>query len=147
MERYQIFENKGMCFPFAADLSAEVLRSGVANVFTRDAERVFLISSPLSLGDFQWLTYCVWRDWGGCAEEKMRGKLCQYIRVRMRKVNVRVCCGLAPQRGDLGRQGSRCSESHAARPEPPSFSSLQRYGNNKPQSGSDHSATGQRSDT
>lgn len=54
-----------MCFPFAADLSAEVLRSGVANVFTRDAERVFLISSPLSLGDFQWLTYCVWRDGGG----------------------------------------------------------------------------------
>lgn len=77
LERYQIFENKGMCFPFAADLSTEVLCSGVANVFTRDAERVFLISSPLSLGDFQWLTYCVW--WvevrgRGLAEEKMRGK-------------------------------------------------------------------------
>lgn len=62
LEQYQIFENKGMCFPFAADLSTEVLCSGVANVFTRDAERVFLISSPLSLGDFQWLTYCVRRD-------------------------------------------------------------------------------------
>lgn len=23
LERYQVFENKGMCFPFAADLSAE----------------------------------------------------------------------------------------------------------------------------
>lgn len=73
LEPYQIFKNKGMCFPFAADPSAEVLCSGVANVFTRDAERVFLISSPLSLGDFQWLTYCVWRDgavsrrWGGGA--------------------------------------------------------------------------------
>lgn len=59
-----------MCFPFAADLSAEVLRSGVANVFTRDAERVFLISSPLSLGDFQWLTYCVWRDGGGAVRRR-----------------------------------------------------------------------------
>lgn len=79
LEWYQIFENKGMCFPFAADLSTEVLCSGVANVFTRDAERVFLISSSLSLGDFQWLTYCVRRK-KECAEEKMRGKLCQYIR-------------------------------------------------------------------
>lgn len=112
-----------MCFPFAADLSTEVLCSGVANVFTRDAERVFLISSPLSLGDFQWLSYCAWRvevRGRAFAGEKMRGKSCQYIRAWMWKVNVRECYGVVPQRGDLGRQGSCCSEL-CARPKHPSF--------------------------
>lgn len=53
LEQYQVFKNKGMCFPFAADLSTEILScSGVANIFTRDSRRVFLISSPLSLADF-----------------------------------------------------------------------------------------------
>lgn len=47
--------------------------SRVANVFTRDARRVFLISSPLSLRDFLCIVARLLYEKKECAVEKMRG--------------------------------------------------------------------------
>lgn len=110
LERYQVFKNKGMCFPFAADLSAEVflLQSckcfhpgcweGVSNFLSSISGRF-----PVCRGS---LIVCEKRRGKKrvCSGEN-EGKLCQYIRAWMWKFNAWVCCGVAPQRGDLGLQG------------------------------------------
>lgn len=75
LERYQVFKTKGCVFRLLPILPLRFFCSRVANVFIGDAERVFLISSPLSLGDFLCvvaLLLCV---------EKKEGKICRYVRV------------------------------------------------------------------
>lgn len=68
LERYHIFKTKGCVFRLLLIPPLRLLCSRVANVFTGDAGRVFLISYPLSLADF----LCV-MTWLLCVE-KMREK-------------------------------------------------------------------------
>ena len=111
--------------------------SRVANVFTRDAGRVFLISSPLSLGDFLCVMVCLL-----CVEKIVLVDLCLNLHI---KCVCFTCCGVPPQWGDLGLQGLCCAEVWTQQ-RPSSLCSLQLYENNNPNSRSDHSTTGQMSD-
>lgn len=59
LEWYQVCKTKGCVFRLLPISPPRVLRSRVANVFTGDAGRVFLISYPLSLGDFLCVMFCL----------------------------------------------------------------------------------------
>lgn len=74
----RFLKTKGCVFRLLPISPLRFFCSRVANVFTRDAGRVFLISSPLSLGDFLCVVarlLCVKKEGGKkeCAVEKMRG--------------------------------------------------------------------------
>lgn len=55
----RFLKTKGCVFRLLPISPLRFFCSRVANVFTRDAGRVFLISSPLSLGDFLCVVACL----------------------------------------------------------------------------------------
>lgn len=81
----RFLKTKGCVFRLLPISPMRFFCSRVANVFTRDAGRVFLISSALSLGDFLCVVAYLLCMCFQCvcekepAVEKMRGKMCQYI--------------------------------------------------------------------
>lgn len=83
----RFLKTKGCVFRLLPISPLRFFCSRVANVFTRDAGRVFLISSPLSLGDFLCVVACIL-----CVEKKKRvqlgkrgeivsGHMCSNVRV------------------------------------------------------------------
>lgn len=74
LERYQVFKNKGMCFPLAADLSTEIFLLQSCKCFHPGCwEGVSNFLSYLwVISCVSWLAYCVCEK--ECVEEKMRGK-------------------------------------------------------------------------
>lgn len=93
----RFLKTKGCVFRLLPILPLRFFCSRVANVFTGDAGRVFLISSPLSLGDFlcivvSLLFVCV----RACVKKSVRlskneRKMCRSICARMYKFHAPVC--------------------------------------------------------
>lgn len=110
LERYQVFKNKGMCFPFAADLSAEVFLLQSCKCFhpgCRQGVSNFL--SPISM------RFPLCHDsrivWGGKVCGRVNeGKLCPHFRATLWKFNVWLWVwgggwGVKPRQGYLCLQG------------------------------------------
>lgn len=79
LERYRVCKTKGCVFRLLPIPLLRFLCSRVANVFTGDAGRVFLISDPLSPGDFLCVmtcSLCVGRG-GGNERKCVFYKLCR----------------------------------------------------------------------